>query len=188
MKFLIFNLTVAAALVYLLTTDRGEFQRVAGNLHDAASGIRTMTVRAVGNGRKLLDRTVSGPSHGGENAPSQAPRPAVAPPPPPPPLPASPAPRVEMKTTTAAQPPGKGPAVADQPMIDPAAIDPRVAQRRDEVFAGIAPNPPVTRLPQEPKGPALKEGAPMMTPAQRRKELYSLAEEMELLYARTVSN
>lgn len=183
MKFLIFNLTVAAALVYLLTTDRGEFQRVAGSLHDAASGIRTMTVRAVGNGRKLLDRTVSGPSHGGENAPSQAPRPAVAPPPPPPLPPTSPAPRVEIKTTAAAQPPRKDPAAAG-----PAAIDPRVAQRRDEVFAGIAPEPQETRLPLEPKGPALKEGAPMMTPAQRRKELYSLAEEMELLYARTVSN
>lgn len=65
---------------------------------------------------------------------------------------------------------------------DPALTDPAVAKRRGEVFAGIPPQPP------EPKSPALKEGEPMMTPAQRRKELYSLAEEMELLYARTVSN
>ncbi len=183
MKFLIFNLTVAAALVYLLTTDRGEFQRAAGSLHDAAGGIRTMTARAVGNGRKLLDRTVMGPKHGSKSAPSTAPRPAVEPPPPPPPLPlASPAPRVELKTTAAAQSPRKDPAVADPAIVVPAAIDPRVAKRRNEIFTGIAPNPP------EPKGPALKEGEPMMTPAQRRKELYSLAEEMELLYARTVSN
>ncbi len=173
MKFLIFNLTVAAALVYLLTTDRGEFQRVAGSLHDAASGIRTMTERAVGNGRKLLDRTVSGPKLGGGDAPSTAPRPAVEPPPPPLP-PASPAPRIReaaaiAATTAAAKPPRK----------DPAVVDAAVAKRRDEIFAGIAP---------EPKGPALKQGEPMMTPAQRRKELFSLAEEMELLYARTVSN
>ncbi len=186
MKFLIFNLTVAAALVYLLTTDRGEFQRVAGSLHDAASGIRTMTQRAVGNGRKLLDRTVSAPRHVGENAPSTARRPTVEPPPPPLP-PTSPAPRIPeaaaIAATAAAKPPRKDPALADPAMTDPA-----VAKRRDEIFAGIAPNPPETKLPREPKGPALKQGAPMMTPAQRRKELFSLAEEMELLYARTVSN
>ena len=85
MKFLIFNLTVAAALFYLLTTDRGEFQRVAGGLHDAASGIRTMTERAVGNGRKLLDRTVSGPKRGRRSTPGKGPRPTMDPPPPPPP-------------------------------------------------------------------------------------------------------
>ena len=73
-----------------------------------------------------------------------------------------------MAATAAARPPRKDPAVAD----------PRVAKRREEILAGIAP---------EPKGPVLKEGEPMMTPAQRRKELFSLAEEMELLYARTVS-
>lgn len=187
MKFLIFNLTVAAALVYLLTTDRGEFQRVAGSLHDAAGEIRTMTQRAVGQGRKLLDRT---PKRGGGDAPGTGPRPAMAPPPPP----AIPAPRIREAaatgTTAAARPsrPAARPSWNDPAGIDPAVIDPRVAKRRDEILAGIAPNPPETKLPQEPKGPALKEGEPMMTPAQRRKELFSLAEEMELLYARTVGN
>ncbi|MEE8515449.1 MAG: hypothetical protein V3T02_02305 [Alphaproteobacteria bacterium] len=190
MKFLIFNVAVAAALFYLLTTDRGEFQRVAGSLHDAAGGIRTMTERAVGKGRKLLDRTVSGPRHGGGDAPGTGPTPAslmvaktagarparsaMEPPPPPPPAipapnrPAPPRGQSDVTSTAAAKPPRK----------DPAVVDPAVAKRRDEIFAGIAP---------EPKGPALKQGEPMMTPEQRRKELFSLAEEMELLYARTVS-
>ena len=60
----------------------------------------------------------------------------------------------------------------------PAFTEPAVAKRRDEILKGVAPAEP--RL-------ALKQGERMMTPEQRRKELFSLAEEMELLYARTVS-
>ncbi len=179
MKFLIFNLAVAVSLVYLLTTDRADFQRVAGSVHDAAGEIKTMTERAVGNGRKLLDRTVSAPTIPGPTIPgpktaeTRPQPPAMEPPPPLPP--AIPAP----KSTTSPQ--GRT-AVADLAVTDPA-----VAKRRGEILAGIAPNPPEAKLPPESKRPALKEGEPMMTPAQRRKELYSLAEEMELLYARTVS-
>lgn len=58
------------------------------------------------------------------------------------------------------------------------AVPHAVAKRRDEILNGLAPLPP---------GLALKEGERMMTPEQRRKELFSLAEEMELLYARSVS-
>ncbi len=174
MKFLIFNLTVAAALFYLVTADRSEFQVAAGRVHDVAGEIKTMAKDAVDEGRRMLGRKTSR----AEPAPAQAPRladavkkvtetriPATPPPAPP-------------ADTKAEPPPVPNTAVAKSPVPVPPVIEPAVAQRRDEVLKGVAPDE--RRL-------SLKEGERMMTPEQRRKELFSLAEEMELLYARTVS-
>ena len=65
---------------------------------------------------------------------------------------------------------------------DLAGLDPDVAQRRREVLDGIGAADAVAD-----GTPALKEGTRLMTPSERRRELLSLAEEMELLYARSIS-
>lgn len=147
MKFLIFNLAVAAALFYLISADRAEFQVAAGRVHDAAGEIKSMAVRAVDKGRDMLDRP----------SPPATPRAAVETP---------------VVKTPVVETPVKAPAMA------PPAPTPAVARRRDEILNGI-----------ETGGQqlSLKDGARLMTPQQRRRELFSLAEEMELLYARTVS-
>lgn len=155
MKFLIFNLTVAAALFYLVTADRAEFQVAAGRVHDAAGEIKSMAVRAVDKGRNMLDQSRPQPS------PAAAPRAAVETP---------------VKAPTM-PPPAPKPALAKPAAPTPAAGS-AVARRRDEILNGVETSR--ERL-------SLKDGARMMTPQQRRRELFALAEEMELLYARTVS-
>lgn len=62
--------------------------------------------------------------------------------------------------------------------IRPEALDPAVAKRRAEVL-GIAP------IPAEKK--VFKEEDKLMTADQRRRELFSLAEEMELFYVKRLS-
>ncbi len=170
MKFLIFNLTVAAALFYLVTADRAEFQAAAGRVHDVAGEIKSMAEDAVDKGRKVLDEKTSR----AEPAPAMMPvetaekQPQARTPAEPPP----PAPEAAPEIAVAKAP------VAAAPVAVAIVTDPAVAKRRDEILGGVAAEEP---------GFALKEGARMMTPAQRRRELFNLAEEMELLYARTVS-
>ncbi len=157
MKFLIFNLTVAAALFYLINADRTEFQVAAGRVHDAAGEIKSMAERAVDKGRNMLDRS--------KPSPVAAPRPF----------------RETAETAVKAPtipPPAPTPALAKPAAPTPVASGSAVARRRDEILNGVE-----TGRQQL----SLKDGARMMTPQQRRRELFSLAEEMELLYARTVS-
>ncbi len=150
MKFLMFNVVVAVALIYLFTADRAEMRSVADRAFDTAGEIKQMARKAVGKGRAMLDR---------ETALPVVPRPDPAPevkftqpvePPPPPAPPAWPAPPAQI--------------VAEQPLA------PEVAIRRAEIL-----------------DPVLKQGARFMSADQRRRELFSLAEEMELLYARKTS-
>ena len=56
-----------------------------------------------------------------------------------------------------------------------------VIRRRDEVLGNVSPSP------AQPAIPEIKKGERFMSSAQRQKELFSLAEEMELLYARKIS-
>lgn len=151
MKFLIFNLTVAAALFYLISADRAEFQVAAGRVHDAAGEIKSMAERAVDKGRKMLDRP--------QPSPAAAPRAAVE----------NPVVEIPVVEIPVVEIPVEAPAMAPTPAV---------AQRRDEILNGVD-----TGRQQL----SLKDGTRMMTPQQRRRELFSLAEEMELLYARTVS-
>ncbi len=167
MKFLIFNLTVAAALFYLINADRAEFQVAAGRVHDVAGEIKSMAERAVDTGRNMLDRSRPQPT------PAAAPRPvretaAKAPTRPPP----------EAGPETATEPPSAPKPAFAKPAAPPPAAGPAVARRRDEILNGVG------TVEQKL---SLKDGTRMMTPQQRRRELFSLAEEMELLYARTVS-
>lgn len=148
MKFLMFNVVVAVALVYLFTADRAEMRSAADRAFDTAGEIKQMAQKAVGEGRAILDReTVPPVVPRADPAPEVKSMQPVEPPPPPPP-----------PVRTATRP------VAEKPLA------PEIAARRAEIL-----------------GPVLKEGERFMSADQRRKELFSLAEEMELLYARKTS-
>jgi hypothetical protein len=184
MKFLVFNIVVAAALVFLMTADRGQVELAAGRAHEIAGDIRDFAERAVDQGRRLLTRGAPepGPDVRSETIASQAPervaaapepvapKEAAAKPPPPPP---------EPKRLAEAAPPSP-PAIvreATPPAPERTARDAAVERRRSEVLAGV---------PDRSASP-IAEGATLMAPAERRRELLSLAEEMELLYARSIS-
>ncbi len=183
MKFLIFNVAVAAALVFMFTADRGEVQRVAGQVHDAVGEVKDYARKALDDGTVAIGKTVT----------KASPKPSVAPPPPPqtraeaPPAPVEPpktAPQGRSEPPPRPTPPrtavAKAASAPEAIPPAPSSLDPAVAQRRREVLDGIATaEPPAGPLP------ALKEGSRLMSASDRRRELQSLAEEMELLYART---
>lgn len=178
MKFLIFNLAVAAALAFLFTADRGDVQRVAGQVHDAVGGITDYARKAIDTGVAAIGKTVAATPVKPSAPPSVESRVEAQPVAPEPPTSAlarqsePPRPPVPPSTSVAKVRP---PTEAISPA--PPGLDPAVAQRRREVLDGIA---------SAESAPALKEGARLMSAADRRKELLSLAEEMELLYARSV--
>ncbi len=187
MKFLIFNVTVAAALVYLLTTDRAEVQNTAGRIHDAATEVKQAAGRVVDRGRRWVGRT---PAETAVRTPSLAEPPAtriaspapMAPPAraraPMPPLPAT----ADRQGRTEATPP-------DSRRGDAAAAPVRGAKeqaalrRRAEILRGI--DPAVLTPGPTPEAETVQ---PAVSPEKRRKQLYALSEEMELLYARTLGN
>ena len=177
MKFLVFNLAVAAALVFLFTADRGDVQKMAGQVHDAAADVKAYAKRALNKGEKMLEPAPAAPPGKAEPTGQAAPaRPAPVHPPKqtneaPPTVSPSPVPRQARRVVEAA------------PAAPTTSLKPDVAKRRREVLHGIPPAAPGTTIGAAPK---LREGAKFMTTADRRKELLSLAEEMELLYARSI--
>lgn len=184
MKFLVFNLAVAAALVFLFTADRGDVQKMAGQVHDAAADVKAYAKRTLNKGEKILNSGIAASADAPEPAQRAAPaKPAPAP---------VPAPRQTNGTPPKlkAVPPPPAPPKASRianaaPAAPPLSLKPEVAKRRREVLDGLPPaNPTATIAATAPK---LKEGTKLMTAADRRKELLSLAEEMELLYARSIS-
>jgi len=199
MKFLLFNVAVAAALAFLFTADRGDVQKIAGQVHDAAGNVKDYANKALNAGETILQRDAVMAEQKTQSAPIDAPPLPVAQPVAPPvsqpaAQPAAPAPAALPKP---ASQPRLSPQIASnlpelpelvsknihkaRPKISKTAVanlDPAVAKRRKEVLGALdAPN----------AAPALKKGSQLMTPSERRKELLSLAEEMELLYARSIS-
>ena len=163
MKFLIFNVTVAAALVYLLTTDRAEVQNAAGRIHDAASEMKQAAGRVVDRGRRWVTETppetAVRPSSPAAPPASPIAEPAAMAPLPPAASRASPAPKIPVSR----------------------AKEDAALKRRAEILRGIDPAvlTPGLKLEAETAQPAL-------LPAERRKQLDALSEEMELFYARTL--
>lgn len=192
MKYLLFNVAVAAALVFLFTADRGEVQKIAGRVHDAAGDMKAYATKALDTGKTLLDREVA------KAEPKAEPAPAAAPPNPPTqpvtkPVTKPVAPSLATPPEPASRPllprrlAGNIPAIpkTGSHIINrksPVALAPEVAKRRREVLDGID-----AAAASDAAAPVLKEGTRLMTASERRKELLSLAEEMELLYARSIS-
>lgn len=187
MKFLLFNVAVAAALVFLFTADRGEVQKIAGQLHDAAGDMKSYANKALTAGQAVLGRETEKAERKTEPTPVTAPSlPVIRPVSPttvtrPEPLAESSRSRQlasnlpELPETGSATSRKSVPAIIKKA---PRALEPDVAKRRREVLDG---------LDAAQTAPALKEGTRLMTRSERRKELLSLAEEMELLYARSIN-
>jgi hypothetical protein len=216
MKFLIFNITVAAALIFLFTTDRGEVTSTAGRIHDAASEVKDAAHRAVEGGRRWVGRASARAGGDIKNAATGAVKPLAkheilktTPMAPPVNAPAvksetegeaeatatvkiktgNPAAAGQIPETAAAapampQPPALPPAAAPVPLAPEQVA---ALKRREEILRGIdpkilAPAEAAKAAPDAVKAPK----APIMSPAERRKQLYALSEEMELIYARSL--
>ena len=176
MKFILFNVVVAAGLFFLLTgTDSPVLSTGPGVFSDAV-------LKASELGDKVAQRL----AHVGPSESPEIPAPAKANPParnadqetfPPPPAPAP-------KQVVTTNPPPFPPAIEVAPRkinavpgdADVAAIaddlDADVRQRRAEVLGEVKRKPRVT----------VEEGGKLMNPAERRRELDALVEQMELLY------
>ena len=155
MRFLIFNAAVVAALIYLLSADRSEFQAAADRLYDMADRVED-AARDSAPAEAAIETAVpetAVPETAAETVPP-APAPDAA----------APSGAPSGGTVQAAL-------VRDLPPVD----DPAVAKRRAEVLDGIA------AFDSAP-GVTLAEGETLMGPEERLRELYTLAEEMELLF------
>jgi hypothetical protein len=157
MKFLIFNIAVAAALIFLFTADKVDLQVAVTQAHEAAGEVKKIARKIAGDGRSLI-RKAAGDVE--EKAPVvEAPKPVAPEPVAPPPAP------VRL-------------AKAPEAIAAPPPLPPEVAARRAEILSGV--------MAPETGSPVLKQGEKLMTSSERRRELLSLAEEMELLYARSL--
>ena len=182
MKFLLFNVAVAAALVFLFTADRGEVQKIAGQVHDAAGDMKAYANKALNTGQAMLGRDAVKAERKTEPAPAAAPLQPVAPPLVTRPEPPSEPPLSRLIARNLPAMPEIGLETGKAASVN---LNPAVAKRRREVLDGIDAADAGPALADA--GQALKEGTRLMTPSERRKELLSLAEEMELLYARSIS-
>lgn len=161
MKFLMFNLVVAGALVYLFTAERADVHAAADRIYETADEIKSVARNAVGKGRRLLQ--------GNEAEPARSIPPAL-----------QTRPQIQQNPTPKAAPvPPPVKQIARQGSIPN--LSPEVIRRRNEVLGNVTQPPKQTVIPE------IKKGERFMSSAQRQKELFSLAEEMELLYARKIS-
>ena len=195
MRFLVFNAAVVAALIYLLSADRSEFRAAADRLYDTVGRVEEAA-------RDGIERAGSAAR---DSAPSEAPTSeaptseAVTSEPDPEPerprrlaaetapetVPPAPAPSTAAPSGPGATAPSGETAQAALVRALPPVDDPAVAKRRAEVLDGIGALDSAPVLPGlEAAAPevALAEGETLMSPEERRRELYALAEEMELLF------
>ena len=206
MKFLIFNLTVAAALVYLLTTDRAAVTNAAGAIHDAASEMKQAAGQVVDRGRRWVARTppetaIRASSLAAPPARAKA-KPASMTPPAGARAPVAPLPAVAESLGRAgatfaegrrghgavARAGTMGPRPLAAPGATPAPLiavrhakEAAAAKRRAEILRGI--DPAILTPGRKPEAESAK---PALSPTERRKQLEALSEEMELFYARTL--
>jgi hypothetical protein len=170
MKFLTFNLVVAAALGYLLLADRPDIQSdgVAAKLVESAEKTWDKARQSIEAGSEILT---------GQVAPDPTPTPQFVPE-----LPVVVPPRESPKAVETAVPEAPAPAAVEIAAISDDQIkanriakkDPAVAGRRAEVLA----DGKVTRDEVATSG--------FMSARQRRTELLRLAEDMELQFLDTV--
>ncbi len=178
MKFLFFNLVVIVALVYLFVADRRDFHATADHLFDTVEEVKSKAAETIENAKaehekdrqptiSVLDQSdVDAPPsdtdanhNGGVEAYRELASDIAQP--------------YEESDTPASQD-HRLPAT-QLPPVD----DPDVARRRAEVLDGIG----VPEYPRNvPAKVVLAEGEKLMSPGDRRRELYALAEEMELLF------
>ncbi|NKB21517.1 MAG: hypothetical protein GKS01_13570 [Alphaproteobacteria bacterium] len=183
MKFLAFNLAVGVALVFLFTADKGDVHKAVDRAHNLAADIKQMAKEKVGHISPPKVTEVKPTPVASVPVAKPTAQPAAEPAKPVEAVPLAP---VLAEKQTASAPPVP-PAVTPPPSAvpsptkaggAPSTLDPAVAKRRAEVLS---------ENPIADPTPVLKKGDKLMSVSDRRRELLSLAEEMELLYAKSVS-
>ncbi len=209
MRYILFNIAVGAALIYLFKGGELALPDIQAQFDRAKNEIAALTDTSPAKQTEAAAKPLlakagqgQGDGHGHDTIHEPAPKPLPQPAPPPkpklkpgvnaaprkaPPLPvakqvaARPEPKLAPKGVAMGSVPTAMPAI---PPVPPAPTrlasrdaDP-VLQRRAEVLAEGAPVRPAPR--SQPV--ALKAGTSLMTAAERRRELDTLADEMEMLY------
>lgn len=189
MRFLLFNIVVAGALVFLFTSDREELHAAADRAHDAASEVKSKAFEVIGGKTVTPRKTPEAPPAAKPAIPAKLPVKSVE-------TRAAAAAPAEAEETFSQNKP-LAPAAADavrevqvatRQLVAPAPakvqtgkalivkeLPPEVAQRREEVLAeGIVGDP-------------VSEAQKFMPPSTRKRDLMLLSEEMELFSARAIS-
>ncbi len=183
MRFLLFNLAVVAALFYLFNADRGGSEMVNDLREDPLQTIRqelASLAREIADGRESAeDAAPQSATTEMSKTRAQEPRARAVDPEPGAPASTSAKTAAQHMAPAVAQTleadPQQSAAVADANAALPQVEDPAVARRRAEVLDGVLPG-------DDGRGKTQAEAGPPMSPEERLRLLYSLAEEMELLY------
>ncbi len=178
MRFLLFNIVVASALIFLFASDKADLHAAADRAHDAATGLKTKAFEVIG--AQNAPATRSAPKTETKPSPAEpiVKKGVVAARPEADPAPAAIKPAAEPKPGTVAAEAVKEVQVATRKLVPP--LPPEVEKRREEVLAeGIV------------GGRASESGASgkqkFMTASDRKRDLMLLSEEMELFSAKSIS-
>ena len=192
MRFLLFNVAVVAALAYLFSMEREDLHAAADRLHDGLDSARSLAKEASAPKGPPLSDEAAWQNPDELTAPLPAAQLAMDTMKPAEPQPLAPAPKepvaqtAEAPVATASQDPP--PSNAD--LLDqlPPVSDPAVAKRRAEVLEGLTA-PPAAQAVAATEAPelVLAEGQALMSDEERLKQLYVLAEEMELLFVQKLA-
>lgn len=180
MRFLLFNIVVAGALIFLFTSDKADLHAAADRAHDAASDIKSKAFEVIGAKEAAEPQPVFKPAPVTEpekpalkrTVPAEVRSPTVA-----------------LATTeeTFSQNKPLAPAAAEAVRevqvatrklvkpLPPVNIPAAVEQRREEVLAEGIVGEPVT------------EAQKFMPASTRKRDLMLLSEEMELFSAKSIS-
>jgi len=193
MKFLLFNALVIGALFYLFNADRSDIASVADSAHAVVAKAENVAAQAVDQVDGFMHRDVE------TGAEAVGPEYATAPPPPPV---AQPAPVVEKKVVAQEKAAPRPPAV---PQVEetgkPEIRRSRVAEQdlpvqlvperaRPTVDYAKAETSEAAKSEPAASGDGeitIAEGETLMTPRERRKELFALAQDMELMFLNKLS-
>ena len=175
MRFLLFNLVVAGALVFLFASDKADLHAAADRAHQAATGIKARAIEAYGakettpaGPTRATDRAKAPPhpfANPVKTAKTAAPKPVIGQ--------KSPTLTSDIKAKPAAIEAVRQIRVATRKLVPP--LPPEVEKRRKEVLGNTAV--PATRpSPQN-----------FMSTVSRKRDLMLLSEEMEMFSAKSIS-
>ena len=180
MRFLLFNIVVAGALVFLFSSDRADLHAAADRAHDAANGIKSKAFEVIGAGETVKPGSTVIPVRVTEPAKPVVQKQAITET-----GSATATPKTPEETFSQNKP--LAPAAADairevqvatRNLVKPApvkSLPPEVEQRREEVLAeGII-------------GGTATGSDKFMSASTRKRDLMLLSEEMELFSARSIS-
>ena len=164
MRFLLFNIVVAGALVFLFSSDRADLHAAADRAHDVATDLKSRAFEVIGAKEPATPEAAVKPDLAPDSVKTS-----------------------EKTEETFAQNKPLAPAAADavrevqvatRKLVEPQTakpLAPEVAQRREEVLAEGVVGGPVTG------------NGKFMPPSTRKRDLMLLSEEMELFSAKAIS-